>query len=142
MNSRLNLSLREKYGFVYSIGSQFVPFTDTGLFVITFGTEPTQLSKSIRLVSAELRKLRDEKMGVKQLASAKEQIMGQAAMGEESNITFMVAMARNVLDLGRVPSLEENFERIRHTSALDIMEMANEMFDEEKMSYLMMEPIQ
>lgn len=142
MNSRLNLSLREKYGFVYSIGSQFVPFTDTGLFVITFGTEPTQLSKSIRLVSAELRKLRDEKMGVKQLASAKEQIMGQAAMGEESNITFMVAMARNVLDLGRVPSLEENFERIRHTSAVDIMEMANEMFDEEKMSYLMMEPIQ
>lgn len=142
MNSRLNLSLREKYGFVYSIGSQFVPFTDTGLFVITFGTEPTQLSKSIRLVSAELRKLRDEKMGVKQLASAKEQIMGQAAMGEESNITFMVAMARSVLDLGRVPSLEENFDRIRQTSAMDIMEMANEMFDEEKMSYLMMEPIQ
>ncbi len=142
MNSRLNLSLREKYGFVYSIGSQFVPFTDTGLFVITFGTEPTQLSKSIRLVSAELRKLRDEKMGVKQLASAKEQIMGQAAMGEESNITFMVAMARSVLDLGRVPSLEENFDRIRQTSAVDIMEMANEMFDEEKMSYLMMEPIQ
>ncbi len=30
MNSRLNLSLREKHGLVYSIGSSFTPFTDTG----------------------------------------------------------------------------------------------------------------
>jgi predicted Zn-dependent peptidase len=141
MNSRLNLSLREKYGFVYSIGSQFVPFTDTGLFVITFGTEPTQLGKSIKLVSEELRKLREEKMGVKQLASAKEQIMGQVAMAEESNISFMIMMARSILDLGRVPSIEEIFERIRDTSAQEIMKMANEMFNEDKMSYLMMEPV-
>lgn len=40
MTLRLNLALREKHGFVYSIGAQFVPFIDTGLFVITFGTDP------------------------------------------------------------------------------------------------------
>jgi predicted Zn-dependent peptidase len=141
MNSRLNLSLREKHGFVYSIGSQFIPFTDTGLFVITFGTEPKQLTKSMKLVSEELRKLREEKMGVKQLSSAKEQIMGQVAMAEESNISFMIMMARSILDLGRVPTLEEIFARIQETSAHEIMKMANEMFDESKMSYLMMEPV-
>ena len=54
LNSRLNLSLREKYGFVYSIGAHFVPFTDTGLFVISFGTEPSQLTRSIGLVKEEL----------------------------------------------------------------------------------------
>lgn len=140
MNSRLNLSLREKHGFVYSIGSQYVPFTDTGLFVISFGTEPTQLSKSIKVVLAELRKLREVKLGVKQLTSAKEQIMGQVAMAEESNISFMIMMGRTILDLGKVPSLEEIFLRIQNTSANDLREMANEMFDERKMSYLMMEP--
>ena len=57
MNSRLNMALREKHGFVYSIGAQFVPFTDTGLFVISFGTEPTQLKRSIELVKLELKKL-------------------------------------------------------------------------------------
>jgi len=31
MNSRLNMVLREKRGYVYSIAAQFVPFTDTGL---------------------------------------------------------------------------------------------------------------
>lgn len=140
LNSRLNLSLREKYGFVYSIGSHFIPFTDTGLFVITFGTEPTQLSRSIRLVQEELRKLRDDKLGVKQLTSAKEQIMGQIAMAEESNITFMMMMGRSILDLGKVPSLDELFSRIRNATADDLQEMANEVFDIEKMSYLRMEP--
>ena len=140
MNSRLNLSLREKYGFVYSIGSQFVPFTDTGLFVISFGTEPSQLSKSIHLVNEQLRKLREEELGVRQLSSAKEQMLGQVAMAEESNTGFMMMMARSLLDLGRVPSLEEIFSRVQQATSHDIMKMSNEMFDEEKMSLLIMEP--
>lgn len=140
LNSRLNLSLREKYGFVYSVGAHFVPFTDTGLFVISFGTEPSQLTRSIRLVHGELRKLRDGKMGVRQLASAKEQIMGQVAMAEESNLSFMMMMGRSLLDLGRIPPLEEIFHRIHDTTAEDLRGMAEEMFDETQLSYLRMEP--
>lgn len=140
MNSRLNLSIREKHGFVYSIGSQFVPFTDTGLFVISFGTEPTQVPRVIALVREEMRKFREEKLGVRQLKSAKEQILGQVAMAEESNISFMMMMGRSLLDLGRVPSLEEIFDRIRNVTGKEIMTLANEIFDEKKLSYLIMEP--
>lgn len=141
MNSRLNMALREKHGFVYSIGAQYVPFTDTGLFVISFGTEPSQMKKGVTLVKQELKKLRDEPLGVKQLASSKEQILGQIAMAEENNMSFMIMMARNLLDQGRVTSLEEIFERVRITSARTLQELSNEMFNERKMSYLMMEPL-
>ncbi len=140
MNSRLNLALREKYGFVYNIGAQYIPFTDTGLFVISFGTEPSQLRKSIELVKLEMKKLREEKMGVKQLAAAKEQILGQIAMAEESNISFMMMMGRNLLDHGRVTTLDEIFERVKKTSATDLQELANEMYEEKKMSLLMVQP--
>ncbi len=140
MNSRLNMALREKHGFVYNIGSQFVPFTDTGLFVISYGTEPSQLKKSIGLVKQELKKLREDKLGVKQLASSKEQILGQLAMAEENNIGFMIMMARNLLDIGRITSLEEIFERVKKTSAHDLQALANEMFHEDKMSQLIMHP--
>ncbi|HLZ15470.1 MAG TPA: pitrilysin family protein [Cyclobacteriaceae bacterium] len=140
MNSRLNMALREKYGFVYNIGSQFVPFTDTGLFVISFGTEPTQLKKSIELVKMEMKKLRDDKLGVKQLAASKEQILGQIAMAEENNIGFMIVMARTLLDLGRITSLEEIFDRVKKTSAGELQSLANEMFDDEMMSQLIMHP--
>jgi len=138
MNSRLNMALREKHGFVYNIGAQFVPFTDTGLFVISFGTEPTQLNKSISLVKQELKKLRDEKLGVKQLAASKEQILGQLAMAEENNIGFMMMMARNLLDLQRITSLDEIFEHVKNTSSLELQTLANEMFDEKKLSVLRM----
>lgn len=140
LNSRLNLSLREKYGFVYSIGAHFVPFTDTGLFVISFGTEPSQLKQSIGLVLEELKKLRNEKLGTRQLASAKEQIMGQVAMAEESNISFMMMMGRSLLDLNRIPPLEEIFAKIKDTTADQLRDMAIDMFDESKLSYLRMEP--
>jgi len=140
MNSRLNMVLREKRGYVYSIAAQFVPFTDTGLFVISFGTEPSQMVKSIALVELELRKLREERLGKKQLAAAKEQMMGQIAMGEENNVSFMMMMARNLLDQGRITTLDELFSQVKDTSAEDLMTLANEIFKENKFSYLMMEP--
>ncbi len=140
MNSRLNLALREKHGYVYSIGAQYVPFTDTGLFVISFGTDPAQMKKGIALVKQELRKLRDAPLGKNQLAASKEQILGQIAMAEENNLSFMMMMARNLLDQGRITSLEEIFDRVKSTSALKLQELANEMFDERKLSCLVMEP--
>lgn len=139
MNSRLNLALREKHGFVYTIGAQYVPFTDTGLFVISFGTEPSQMNKSILLVKQELKRMIDKPLGARQLTSSKEQILGQIAMAEENNISFMIMMARNLLDQGRVTSLEEIFDRVKHTSALQLQELAHEMFNERYLSTLIIE---
>lgn len=142
MNSRLNMALREKYGFVYSIGANYVPFTDTGLFAISFGTEPSQLERSIELVNQEMAKLREEPLGKKQLAAAKEQMLGQLAMAAESHISFMMQMARNLLDTGQVTSLDEIFNRIQNTSAEQLQEVAIEIFKESRMSYLTMVPNQ
>jgi len=87
-----------------------------------------------------LRKLREERLGKKQLAAAKEQMMGQIAMGEENNVSFMMMMARNLLDQGRITTLDELFSQVKDTSAEDLMTLANEIFKENKFSYLMMEP--
>ena len=139
MNSRLNLALREKHGFVYSIGAQYVPFTDTGLFVISFGTEPSQMRRSIDLVKQEMQKLVDKPLGARQLSSSKEQILGQIAMAEENNVSFMIMMARNLLDQGRVTSLEEIFERVKNTTSLQLQELAHEMFNQRHLSTLIIE---
>ncbi|MCK5278679.1 MAG: insulinase family protein, partial [Cyclobacteriaceae bacterium] len=50
LNSRLNLTLREKYGLVYSIDANYSAFHDIGLMSIFFGTEKKQLYKSVNLV--------------------------------------------------------------------------------------------
>jgi predicted Zn-dependent peptidase len=140
MNSRLNMALREKRGYVYSVGAQYIPYTDVGLFNISFGTEPSQLKKSVELVKQELQKLCDSKMGIIQLAAAKEQLLGQIAMAEENNLNFMMMCARHLLDVGKIPTVEEVFSKVRDTTAVKLQELSNDMFAEDKLSYLYMEP--
>lgn len=140
MNSRLNIALREKYGFVYSVDAHYVSYTDTGMFVIYFGTEISQLEKCISLVKKELVKLIDAKLSVRQLAAAKEQIKGQLAMSEENNLNQMMMMGRSILNRGYVPSLDEIFGLIDQTNAKKIQQMAQEMFDPAQLSYLKMIP--
>ena len=66
--------------------------------------------------------------------------MGQAAMAEESNIGFMMMMGRSILDRGKIQPLDEIFSKVRATTAGDLQDMAIEVFDERKLSYLRMEP--
>jgi predicted Zn-dependent peptidase len=140
MNSRLNLALREKHGIVYSVGSQFTPFSDTGVFLVSFGTDPAQLPKAVDLVKREMRKLAEVNMGHRQLSTAKEQFMGQIAMSEENNNGIMMMMARSLLDLGQVPSIEALFETVKNAKARDLKRLAEDMFDERQMSMLVLEP--
>ncbi|QSE97638.1 M16 family metallopeptidase [Fulvivirga lutea] len=140
MNSRLNLALREKYGFVYSIDAVYQSYTDTGLFGIFFGTEPKQLNRSIDLVNKELKKLREKPLGTLQLHTAKEQLMGQLAMAEENNTSFMLMMGKSILDLNRIDSLDDIFKKIKSVSASDLQDMANEMFQQKDLSTLTFTP--
>lgn len=141
MNSRLNLALREKYGFVYSIDAHYAAYGDTGLFAVFFGTEPKQLSRCITLIKKELNRFCDKPLTTRQLNEAKEQIKGQLAMSEENNLSLMLMMGRSVLDFGSVPTLESIFDTIQEIDSFKMQSMAQEMFDEKKLSYLIMEPI-
>jgi len=136
MNSRFNLSLREKYGLVYSIEGSYTPYLDTGFMGIFFGTEQKQLNKSISLIHKELKRIREIPLSVLQLHQTKVQLMGQLAMSEESNMSFMLMMAKSLLDTGRVDSLPEIFAEIEQITALQLQEIAQEMFKEENFSYL------
>ena len=140
MNSRLNLALREKHGIVYSVGSQFTPFSDTGIFLVSFGTDPAQLPKAIDLVKKEMRKMAEVNMGHRQLSTAKEQFMGQIAMSEENNSGIMMMMARSLLDMGQIPSIDELFNLVKRTKAHELRRLAEDMFDEKMMSTLILEP--
>lgn len=140
MNSRLNLTLREKYGYVYSIDAIYNAYTDTGLAGILFGTEQRYLGRSIRLVLKELKKLREDCLGTMQLRKAKQQLKGQLAISEENNTSLMLMQARSLLDLKRIDSLEYVFGKIDRISSTDLMEVANIVFDDKELNYLIFQP--
>jgi hypothetical protein len=61
-------------------------------------------------------------------------------MSEENNQGLMIMMGRAVIDLNRVPSLEEVYEKINDVDASHLQNIACEMFDENKLSSLIIEP--
>ena len=136
MNSRFNLSLREKYGFVYSIEANYTPYLDTGFLGVFFGTEQKQLSRSISLINKELKRIREVPLSTLQLHQTKVQLMGQMAMSEESNMSFMLMMAKSLLDTGRVDTLPEIFTEIQAITAQQLQTIAQDMFNPDHFSYL------
>lgn len=140
MNSRLNLSLREKYGYVYNIESSYSPFSDTGFFGIYFGTEEKTQKKALSLVMKEMAKLQNKKLGTVQLHMAKEQAIGQMAMAEENYSGLMLVFGKSLLDHGKVDPLESIFDKIRNTTADELQEIALDIFNPESMSYLTYKP--
>ena len=82
----------------------------------------------------------DKPMGSRQLTISKEQFMGQVAMSEENNGGFMMMMARSILDLGTVPSMDDLFQTVKRATAKEVRDLAELMFDENKMSTLVMQP--
>lgn len=136
MNSRLNLALREKYGYVYAVEASYTPYIDTGMFGIYFGTEPAQLEKGVNVVRRELKKLREVPLGSMQLHSAKEQLIGQIAMAEENYTNLMLMLGKSLLDLQSVEEVDEIFKKIKAIKASELQDIANEMFEEKELSML------
>lgn len=136
MNSRLNMTLREKNGLVYSIDASYSPFIDTGFLGIYFATDKANLDKALALIVKEMQLLKEKPLGKLQLHTAKEQLMGQLAMAEESNQSYMLMMAKSILDVGRVETLESIFSEIKKIESDQLQTITQEMFDESQLSYL------
>lgn len=139
MNSRLNMTIREKYGYAYSIESSYTSYTNTGIFSIYLGTDQKNINKSIDLTLKELKKLRDTKFSTIQLHRAKVQLLGQIALSEENNANIMLGIGKSLLNYGKVDSLEEVYEKINKISSNDLIEISNEVFNEKQLSTLIYE---
>jgi predicted Zn-dependent peptidase len=62
------------------------------------------------------------------------------AMAEESNLNFMLMMAKSLLDREKIETLEEIFEQIDLVSADKMQQMALEMLNPADLSVLIFEP--
>ncbi|MEG1522344.1 MAG: pitrilysin family protein [Bacteroidales bacterium] len=136
MNSRLNVSLREKKGYVYQVESVYTPYTDTGVFSIYFGSDQKKAEKCIDLINKELKRLRDTSLSGSQLDAAKRQIRGQIGIAADNKEGTAMGMAKSFLHYNKYDSTEEAFARIEQITSSDILKAANDIFDESKLSTL------
>jgi predicted Zn-dependent peptidase len=137
LNSRLNLTLREKKGYTYTIDSLYTTYIDTGNITIYFGSDKKAVEKCIDLIHKELGYARQKRLHEAVLRKAKRQLLGQIAISSENNESLMLSMAKSMLVFNKVDSLDEISLKIDGIRAEDILEVANEIFEESKLSYLL-----
>ncbi len=136
MNSRLNMSLRERNGYSYDVESHYAPYSDTGIFMVYFGCDKGKFDKSLALVYKEFEKLRKDALGSLQLSKAKKQILGQVAIMSENNEALMLSMGKTLLVHNQIDTLEEIRKKIDAVTSLQIMEAANDILEPGKLSVL------
>jgi len=136
LNSRLNLSLREKNGLAYNVESSYNPYYDTGIFSIYFGTDSQYLNKSISIAMAELKKLRTSKLGTIQLSKAKNQIKGYLARGYENHESLMLSLGKSLLVFNKIERIEVTYKKIDAITASELLDTANNIFEPAQLSTL------
>ena len=139
LNSRLNLSIREKYGYSYNIEASYSTFMDTGYWSVYFGTDKKYLKKSIELVYKELKLLRDKKLGTLQLNASKEQLKGHLALGLDSNSGLMLGLGKSLLLFNQIDTIQEIYESIDKLTSFELLEVANQYFTEDNISELIID---
>lgn len=130
MNSRLNISLREKRGYVYNVDSSITSYTDTGITSIYFGCDKKNVDKCISLVNKELNRLRKEKLTSSQLSTAKKQLIGQIGVMGDNHENLALALGKNFLHHNHFNTLAETAQKIEAVTAEQILAVSNEIFDE------------
>ncbi len=136
MNSRLNVAIRERYGFCYNIESQYVPFSDTGLFYIYAGVDLDAEEKVRQLITNELLRMAENPLTERQLRSAQRQMMGQMAINDDFGMNEMQSIGKAYLSYDHVNTLEEMNADLLAVTPSELMRVAQERFHPEKFSTL------
>lgn len=127
MNSRLNVSLREKRGYVYSVEASTSLFTDCGEFNIYFGCDPGDTAQCSRLVQREIDRLASETMSATALAMAKKQYLGQLAVASDNRESVAISLGRAMLYHGEWLEGSEIEKRVHDVSPERIRQQAEAM---------------
>ena len=136
MNARLNLSLRERNGLVYTVESSMVIYGETGVWCVYFGCDPHDVSRCRRLVRRELDKLMTRPLTKTALAAAKQQLKGQIAIACDNREQFALDFGKVFLFDGKERYLDDLFSKIDAITAEEVQQVARELFPQERLMTL------
>ncbi len=136
MNSRLNLSLRERNGLVYSVDSIYTPYSDTGVFAVYFGCDKKNLERCISLMNKELKMLREQKLTALHLTKARKQLLGQLAVMSEHKENLALSMGKSFLHFNRFEGLDVMYQKLEQVTPENILDIANEITEEKNLTTL------
>ncbi len=136
MNARLNLSLRERHGLVYTVESTMVNYSDTGVWSVYFGCDHHDVKRCLRLVERELDKVMQHPLSTRQLAAAKRQLKGQIAIACDNREQYALDFARHYLHYSRERIIDHLLAQIDAITAPQVQDVATQLFTPDRLQLL------
>jgi len=141
MSSRLFQIVREDHALAYSIYSSPSFFDDTGDLVISAGLDAENLPRVLKLIVAELRRLREKPPTASELRRARDYVTGQLDLSLEGTEAQMNWVGEHMLGYGRIASAAEVKRRLHNVTAAEVRALAREFFRPEHLNLSLVTPL-
>jgi predicted Zn-dependent peptidase len=133
-SSRLFQEVREKRGRAYAVYSFTNQYLDSGQVGLYVGTRPDRIGEALEAIGGELRRLQEEDVPADELERARENVKGRTTLSMESTLSRMNRIGSAVITDVPLMSLDEVLQAIDAVSADEVVELARELFDPERLS--------
>ncbi|MCK9393195.1 MAG: pitrilysin family protein [Candidatus Paceibacterota bacterium] len=140
MSSRLYGQIVDKMGAAYYIYTSNDNDSDTGYLAVSSGVENGKVLLVIEAILKEFRRLKNQKVSEEELRKAKDYIKGKMVLGLESSNSKASYYGMQELMFNKIQTLEQIFEKIESITAKDILEVANDIFKNEKLNLAILGP--
>lgn len=138
MNARLNLSLRERHGLVYTVESSMASYSDTGIWSVYFGCDHHDVKRCLRLVHQELDRMMQHPLSERQLNAAKRQLKGQIAIACDNREQFALDFAKSFLHYDKERDIDILFQKIDEVTSDQLLQTAQTFFAPERLQLLIL----
>ncbi len=142
MSSKLFQKIREELGLAYNIYAFSDFFKDGGVFGIYLGTNQEKLIPCIKLILREFHSIKKKKISRDELEHTCYQLKGGLIFAAESTTNQMNRLARNELFFQDYFSLDKTISLINKVKAVDVLEVANQLLDLDKLSVTVLGPVE
>jgi predicted Zn-dependent peptidase len=140
MSSRLFIKVREKKGLAYYIRTSPQHYTDTGFLVTHTGIDNRRVEDAIKIILKEHRSLKRKKVSKKELKKAKENIKGRLYLSLETSDAWASFLGGKEILREEITTPEIECKRIDKVRQNDILRVANEIFQPEKLNLALTGP--
>lgn len=139
MSSRLNVSLREKAGLVYSVDSYLNTYPDTGFWNVYFGCDAHDVERCRRRVLREMERLATTRLTEAQLTRAQKQLCGQIGISTDASESYALALGKTFAHYRRHRDVQKICEKLRAVTAAELQSVAEDVFRPERLTTLIYE---
>jgi predicted Zn-dependent peptidase len=134
MSSRLFQEVRERRGLVYSIGSYTLTYGAGGAYTVYGGTSKKNWEEVKEITRREMNKVMQDGLSEAELERVKRSLAGNLVLALEGMNSRMMRMSRNEFNYERQITVEEALERLNKVTNSQVMELANRILTEERVS--------